>query len=70
MRKNNRAQVNCAIIEDEPLGAKTLEALLQVYEPEFKVVSMAANLTQAAQVFRNKDIDLFCGHRTERGHYF
>lgn len=59
MQKSNQAQVNCAIIEDEPLGAKTMEALLQAYEPEFKVVSMAANLKEAAKVLGNKDIDLF-----------
>lgn len=59
MRKNNVSQVNCAIIEDEPLGAKTLEALLQAYEPEFKVVALAANVTEARKILKDDSIDLF-----------
>lgn len=58
MRKNNTT-VHCAIIEDEPLGAKTLEALLQVYEPAFKVVAMAGSLNEAVRLLNDKTIDLF-----------
>jgi two-component system LytT family response regulator len=50
--------VRCAIIEDEPLGAKTLESLLKKYKPQFEVIYFGQSLTQAREIMLNKDVDL------------
>ncbi len=48
----------CAIIEDEPLGAKTLESMLKTYQPEFRVDAFARTLAEAKKVFNDPDIEL------------
>ena len=51
--------INCAIIEDEPLGAKSLEALLKANHQEIRVLKFAKTLDEAAQVFADKTITLY-----------
>ncbi len=50
--------VYCAIIEDEPLGAKTLRALLKKYQPQFEVERTGRNMAEAKDIFEDPDIDL------------
>src|SRR5665213_1124807 len=51
--------INCAIIEDEPLGAKNLEAMLKNNHPEVTVVKFAKTLKEASEVFSDKSIKLY-----------
>jgi two-component system LytT family response regulator len=51
--------INCAIIEDEPLGAKSLEALLKAGHPEIRVLQFAKTLEEASKVFGDKSINLY-----------
>jgi two-component system, LytTR family, response regulator len=51
--------INYAIIEDEPLGRKTLSALMEGYSTEFKLLQTATTLQQALLLFQNTNIDLF-----------
>ena len=51
--------INCAIIEDEPLGAKSLEALLKNNHPEFKVSALAKTLAETRKILSRPDISLF-----------
>ena len=51
--------INCAIIEDEPLGAKSLESLLQTNHPELTVVAFAKTLAETRKVFSDKTITLY-----------
>lgn len=50
--------VYCAIIEDEPLGAKTLRSLLKKYQPQFEVERTGRNMAEAKDIFEDPDIDL------------
>lgn len=50
--------VYCAIIEDEPLGAKTLRSLLRKYQPQFEVERTGRNMAEAKEILLDKDIDL------------
>lgn len=50
--------VYCAIIEDEPLGAKTLRSLLKKYQPQFEVERTGRNMAEAKEIFEDPDIDL------------
>jgi two-component system, LytTR family, response regulator len=50
--------IKCAIIEDEPTGAKMLVSLLSSYEPQFTVIAFAKTMTEAEQIFKDKNIDL------------
>jgi len=50
--------VKCAIIEDEPLGAKTLKSLLKKYQSDFVVEKLGRNLKEAAEILNDEDIDL------------
>lgn len=50
--------VYCAIIEDEPLGAKTLRSLLKKYQPQFEVERTGRNLAEAKEILLDDDIDL------------
>lgn len=50
--------VNCAIIEDEPLGAKTLKSLLKEYQPQFTVERLGRNMAEARDILLDEDIDL------------
>ena len=51
--------INCAIIEDEPLGAKSLESLLLNNHPEFTVTAFAKTLAQTRKVLSDKTISLY-----------
>jgi len=51
--------INCAIIEDEPLGAKSLQALLENNHPEFKVSVFAKTLDESKKAFADKTISVF-----------
>lgn len=51
--------INCAIIEDEPLGAKSLESLLKFEHPEVNIVTFARTLSEAIEVFNDKSINLY-----------
>lgn len=50
--------VKCAIIEDEPLGAKTLKSLLKKYQPEFVVDTIGRNLKEAEEILNDDTINL------------
>jgi two-component system LytT family response regulator len=50
--------VKCAIIEDEPLGAKTLKSLLKKYQPEFVVDIIGRNLKEAEEILNDDSINL------------
>jgi two-component system LytT family response regulator len=50
--------INCAIIEDEPLGAKTLESMLKKYQPQFIVTHFGQSQAQAREILTNKDVAL------------
>lgn len=50
--------VYCAIIEDEPLGAKTLRSLLKKYQPQFELERIGRNLAEAREILLDEDIDL------------
>lgn len=50
--------VHCAIIEDEPLGAKTLKSLLKEYQPQFVVDKLGRNMAEAKEILLDDDIDL------------
>lgn len=50
--------VYCAIIEDEPLGAKTLRSLLKKYQPQFEVERTGRNMAEAKDIFEDPDIEL------------
>ncbi|HWB63313.1 MAG TPA: LytTR family DNA-binding domain-containing protein [Chitinophagales bacterium] len=52
-------EINCAIIEDEPLGAKSLEELLKKRHPEIKVIAFAKTLEEAAGLFNKPGITLY-----------
>lgn len=51
--------VNCAIIEDEPLGARSLEAMLKTSYPNFEVKRFARTLQEAKDAFGDKNISLY-----------
>ncbi|MDB5284853.1 MAG: DNA-binding response regulator [Bacteroidota bacterium] len=51
--------INCAIIEDEPLGAKSLSALLKSKHPEYEVVKFGKTLQEARDLFNDKAINLY-----------
>jgi two-component system, LytTR family, response regulator len=51
--------VNCAIIEDEPLGAKSLESLLKNNYPEIIVRGFAKTLEQAKDILSDTSIALY-----------
>lgn len=51
--------INCAIIEDEPLGAKSLESLLANNHPEFTVTAFAKTVAQAEKLLSDKTISLY-----------
>lgn len=50
--------VYCAIIEDEPLGAKTLRSLLKKYQPQFEVERTGRNMAEAKEILLDEDIQL------------
>ena len=50
--------IRCAIIEDEPLGVKTLKILLKNF-PEVAVVRTGRSLKDAVEIFSDDSIDLF-----------
>jgi two-component system, LytTR family, response regulator len=50
--------INCAIIEDEPLGAKTLESMLKKYQPQLTVTHFGQSLAQAKEILTNPEIAL------------
>ena len=51
--------INCAIIEDEPLGAKSLESLLKSKHPEFIVTGFAKTLSETQKLLSDKSILLY-----------
>ncbi len=51
--------LNCAIIEDEPLGAKSLESLLKNNHPEFVVRGFAKTLDETRKILSDKSIALY-----------
>ena len=51
--------INCAIIEDEPLGAKSLESLLKLNHPDFTVTAFAKTLDETRKTLSDKTISLF-----------
>jgi two-component system LytT family response regulator len=51
--------IKCAVIEDEPLGAKSLESLLNNYHPDIAVAAFAKTLDEARKIFSDKTIALF-----------
>jgi two-component system LytT family response regulator len=51
--------VYCAIIEDEPLGAKSLESLLASNHPGYVVKKFARTLDEVRSAFTDKDITLY-----------
>ena len=51
--------VNCAIIEDEPLGAKSLESLLMTNHPGFIVSAFAKTLETTKKLLLDKNISLY-----------
>ena len=51
--------LNCAIIEDEPLGAKSLQSMIHNNHPEFIIKRFARTLAEAKEVFSDKSIGLF-----------
>ena len=51
--------INCAIIEDEPLGAKGMQALLKNNHPNFVVTAFARTIEETKSVLSDKTISLF-----------
>ena len=51
--------INCAIIEDEPLGAKSLESLLKNNHPGFNVTAFAKTLVETRKILSDKNISLY-----------
>lgn len=50
--------IKCAIIEDEPLGAKTLESMLKKYQPQLVVTHFGQSLEQAREILTNEEVAL------------
>ena len=51
--------INCAVIEDEPLGAKGMESLFKSNHPNFIVTSFARTIEETKAVLSDKTISLF-----------
>ncbi|MBT3934091.1 MAG: response regulator transcription factor [Bacteroidetes bacterium] len=51
-------EIKAIIVEDELPARETLEAYLEKYCPEIKVVATASNIDEAIQAIRNNNVDL------------